>query len=321
MQADDDRLPLQGLPVTVLTGDVTNPATLNAAFAGADVVFHLAGIVSITRGREALVHRVNVEGTRAVVEACVAQKVRRLVYTSSVHALVEPAGPTMDESAGYDESKTEGVYGKSKAEASRLVRDAALAGRLDAVLVLPSGVVGPFDFRLSEMGQFLRVAGRGRLPAVVRGGYEWVDVRDVAQGHVLAAERGKSGESYLLSAGRMTMGEIARLVCRAAGVKPPLLEVPLGFVQLLATASPAWEWVSRERALLTPYALHQLAVPFTIDTKKARAELDFTTRPLEESFTDAWRWLATAPNSPLTRELKAGPARTLRPSPTRPRPA
>jgi dihydroflavonol-4-reductase len=147
---------------------------------------------------------------------------------------------------------------------------------------------------------------------VVRGGYEWVDVRDVAQGHVLAAERGQSGESYLLSAGRMTMGEIARVVCRAAGVKAPLLELPLGFVQLLAAASPAWEWVSRERALLTPYALHQLAVTFDVDTRKARAELGFTTRPLEVSFTDAWRWLSADPHSPLQRELTRGPARALR---------
>lgn len=298
-QASTDLTPLDGLAVERVEGDITDGPSLVRAFAGADVVFHAAGLVSIAAGREAALYKVNVEGTRNVLEACRATGVRRLVYVSSVHALPEPPpGGTLDESAGFHPTRAFGAYGQSKAEASRLVQDAARAG-LDAVLVLPTGCVGPFDFRLSEVGQLVGMAGRGVLPLVIAGGYDWVDVRDVALGAIAVAERAPSGEAYLLSAGPLSAMELCTTVARVAGVRPPRAALPLWLARGLSYGGHAWERVTGRRALLTPYAVHTISKDFHISTEKARRELGFTPRPLEQSLADAWTWLKSDPRSPL----------------------
>jgi hypothetical protein len=104
---------------------------------------------------------------------------------------------------------------------------------------------------------------------------------------------------------------VAHHVARAAGVREPRVVLPLPVARLVAAAGPAWEWVSHRRALLTPYAVHQLSVPFCVSSQKARAELGFGTRPLPQSFADAWAWLSTHPASPLQRKLHLGPARAM----------
>jgi dihydroflavonol-4-reductase len=195
---------------------------------GADVVFHVAGLVSITAGREQDLTAVNVEGTRNVVEACRAAGVRRLVYTSSVHALTEPGrGGVLDEAGGFDPATAFGPYGKSKAAASRLVQDAAREGALDTVLVLPTGCLGPFDFLLSETGQLISMAARGTIPIVIAGGYDWVDVRDVAVGTIAAAEKAPSGEAYLLNSAYLSATDPCTHVAKVAGARPPLAALPL----------------------------------------------------------------------------------------------
>ncbi len=305
-------LPLDGVAVERVEGEVGDRASLERAFAGADVVFHVAGLVSITAGREARLQRVNVEGTAHVVEACVAAKVRRLVYTSSVHALPEPPrGGTLEESAGFDPARACGAYGRSKAAASRLVQGAAREGRLDATLVLPTGVLGPFDFRLSEAGQLVCLAGRGRIPIVIAGGYDWVDVRDVALGTLLAAERGRAGEAYLLNAGYLTATALCGVVAKTAGVSPPRLALPLWLARVLAYGGLAWELVTGRRALLTPYAVHTISKDFTISSQKAREELGFTTRPLERTLAETWAWFRDDAKSPLVRGTRVRPGREL----------
>lgn len=301
---------LEELKVEPVQGDVRDRASLGRAFSGADVVFHVAGLVSITAGKEALLHETNVEGTRHVVEACIAAKVRRLVYTSSVHALTEPARKgVLDESGGFDPLTAHGAYGKSKAAASRLVQEAARAGRLDAVLVLPTGVLGPHDYLCSEAGQLVGMAGRARVPIIIAGGYDWVDVRDVAEGTLAAAEKGRSGEAYLLNHHYLTNVQLCGLVAKTAGVRAPLFALPLWLARVLSYGGLLWELVTGRRALLTPYSVHTVAKDFTISSEKAKAELGFAPRPLEQTLADAWHWQATHPGSPLNRHLKVAPAR------------
>jgi len=311
VQPRDDLAALAGLAVERAEADVTDAAALERAFAGGEVVFHLAGLVSITAGQEARLRAVNVEGTRNVVAACRRAGVRRLVYASSVHALEEPRGGALSEAAGFGHPR--GAYGRSKAEASRLVEDAARAGQLDAVLVLPTGVVGPWDFRLSEVGQLIASVGEGRMPVAVGGGYDWVDVRDVAKGLALAAERGRCGESYLVNGEWVSMREVFTHAARAAQVAPPRATVPLALLWPVAAFGPVWERVTRRRALVTPYALHQLGVRHRVDDGKARRELGYTSRPIAESVADAWRFLADHPSSPLRRHTVVGPGRVMSP--------
>ena len=306
----DDLRPLSGAPGEVVRGDVTQPSTLPAAFRGAACVFHLAGLVSISSRDAALVERVNVEGTRHVLAACREAGVRRFVYTSSVHALVEPpAGGVLEEAAGFDPSRAVGAYGRSKAAASLAVLEAARAG-LEAVLVLPTAVVGPFDYRPSEMGDLIRLFARRRLPAVVDGGYDFVDVRDVALGHVLAAERGRRGESYLLTGGHLRVREVMQVLGDEAERRPPRIALPLPVAAALAQLAPAWERLTGRRALLTPYSVHTLSIRFRISDEKARRELGFRSIPPERSLRDAWRWMTSDPASPQRRPAPpAGPAR------------
>ncbi|MBN1485985.1 MAG: NAD-dependent epimerase/dehydratase family protein, partial [Chloroflexia bacterium] len=169
---------IEGLSLERIPGDVCDPDSLRAAFAGADTVYHVAGIVSIIPGREDLLERVNVGGTRNVVQACLHCGVRRLVYVASIHALVEPPhGTVIDERMPFDPRRIATEYGRSKARASLEVLRGVEQG-LDAVIACPSGIVGPHDFMPSVVGKLLIDAAQRRLPAYVRGGYDFVDVRD-----------------------------------------------------------------------------------------------------------------------------------------------
>lgn len=303
VEPGDEARALAGLDVEVVRGDVLRPGTLAAAFAGTDVVFHLAGVVSISSLDIELVRTVNVDGTRNVVQAAREAGVRRLVYTSSVHALTEPGrGGVLTEEAGYDPALAPGDYGKAKAAASRIVLDAAREG-LDAVIVNPVYVLGPHDYRLSEIGEVILMFSRFPVPAGMDGCYDFVDVRDVALGHVAAAERGRTGESYLLSGERMTVRELMRILAGLAGRRPPRVFIPLKVAAGIAAFAPIFEKVTRRRALLTPYAVHTLAVDFEIRDRKAREELGHDPRPLEGTLRDAWAWMRDDPDSPRNRPI------------------
>jgi len=310
VRPSSDVTSLEGLAAEHVQGDVRDRASLERAFAGAERVYHCAGLVSITAGKEEQLRQTNVEGTRNVVEACIAAGVKRLVYMSSVHALTEPArGGVLDERGGFDPATAHGAYGKSKAAASRLVQEAARAGRLDAVLVLPTGVLGPHDYLCSEAGQLVGLTGTRRVPIIVAGGYDWVDVRDVADGTLLAAERGRTGEAYLLNQHYLSNVELCAVVAKAAGVRAPLWALPLWLARVFAYGGLLWELVTGRRALLTPYSVHTISKDFEISSAKARQELGFQPRPLEQTLADAWHWQSTHPHSPLLKRLSVAPAR------------
>lgn len=309
VQPGDDLSPLAGLPVEQVEADIRDRAALRRAFAGANRVFHLAGIVSITSAQHTRMREVNVGGTRAVLEACRACAVSRLVHMGSVHALTEPRRGVLDETAGFDPRKAAGAYGKTKAEACAEVQRAARAGELDAVLVLPTGVVGPHDSRMSEVGQLLLDLERGKVPFLLPGGHDWIDVRDVARGTLLAAERGRRGEAYLLGSERLTLLDIAQVVSEETGAAKPRL-LPLWLGRALAIPAPLYEAVTRRRALLTPYAVHALTVPFTVSHEKATRELGFTAGPVRPALRDALAWHHANPRE----RKRPGPGRQLRPA-------
>lgn len=289
VQPGDEGGALAGLSVEQVEADICDGAALRRAFAGAARVFHLAGIVSITHAERAKMHTVNVGGTRAVLQAARAVGVPRLVHMGSVHALTEPAGGVLDERSGFDASRAAGAYGKTKAEACAEVQRAARAGELDAVLVLPTGVVGPFDARLSEVGQLLLALEAGKVPFLLPGGHDWVDVRDVARGTVLAAERGRTGEAWLLGGERLTLVELAQVVAEQTGARVPRL-LPSWLVRALAVPAPLVEALTGRRALVTPYAVHALTVPFTVSHEKATRELGFVPGPVRQALRDALEW-------------------------------
>ncbi|MFC2020065.1 NAD-dependent epimerase/dehydratase family protein [Chloroflexota bacterium] len=150
---DDNCRPLDGLNAEICYGDVTDPESLEPIFAGADTVFHLAGIVSIMPGMRGVLEQVNVGGVRNVIKACRATRVRRLVYTSSIHAVAEPPhGTVIDESQPFDPNRVLGDYARSKARATLLLLDEVNKGALDAVICCPTGIIGPWDYGISNIG-------------------------------------------------------------------------------------------------------------------------------------------------------------------------
>lgn len=285
---DETSPALDGLAVEVVTGDVREPSSLDAAFAGAAAVFHLASLIALGAGHEQRLEEVNVAGTANVITACRRAGVRRLVYTSSIHAWVEPPhGTPLDESAPLDPTRITTAYGRSKARATALVLE-AVAGGLEAVVVSPTGVVGPYDFVPSEIGRLILAVARRRLPVIVPGAYDYVDVRDVAWGLVSAWERGRTGENYILAGERVTVSDFVRWVAEAAGVCPPRWVLPLPVA--LALAAVTQRHRGHTRGLLNLDAVRTLASNSWILRDKAARELGYRPRPVRTSVFDAVEW-------------------------------
>jgi dihydroflavonol-4-reductase len=282
------------LDVEIVEADMRDYASLLDAFRGADTVFHLAGIVSIAAGGFERLRETNVGGTRNVLAACREAGVGRLVYTSSVHALVEPPhGTCLDETLLIDPARVRGAYAKTKAEATLLVFAAAEEG-LDAVVVFPSGIAGPYDYRPSETGQLLLDCFSGRLKAYVDGAYDFVDVRDVAQGLITAATKGRRGHGYLLSGHEITVKELLGTVENITGARAPRWRLPFGFTRTVSFLIPAYYWVRRERPLFTTYSLDVITSNCLMSYEKAERELDYSPRPLRQTLEDALRWFRQA---------------------------
>lgn len=283
----------------VVEGDITDRASLEPLFAGLDgrdvVVLHTAGIVSIGSATRAELLRVNVGGTANVARACLAHGVRRLVYVSSVHAIPAPAGrgaaDPIVETKDFDPARVSGDYAKSKAIATRHVL--GLVGRgLEIVVVHPSGFLGPFDRGANHLVQLIGLHGSGRLPATVRGGFDFADVRDVADGCVRAADLGRPGETYILSG---TFATITELLATLGGKVP--VAIPRALAAMAAPFAEAWGRVRGTRPLFTRYAIETLGAPARFSHEKAARELGYQVRGLAETVRDTLGYLAEAARS------------------------
>ena len=283
---------LRGLKIELVVGDVLQPASLGKAMAGVSTVFHLAGSIAIDGQHNDIMRQINVEGTANVVDACLNSGVKRLVHFSSIHAFsYHPKDQPVDEGRRLAEDPPKHLaYDLSKAAGERKVLAGVEAG-LDAVILNPVGIFGPFDFGPSPGGEFLLQLMRRKLPGLVQAGYYWVDVRDVARAAVIAEERGRSGERYILTGQYGTFKAIANWVQEASGARPPLLNVP---VWLAKWSAPLVVWYSRRlgiRPLVTPEAIEIVGCHQNIATRKAQIELGFQARPLRETIVDTVDWL------------------------------
>lgn len=285
-----DLSPLAGLNVDVVTGDARDLASLVSAFAGAEVVFHLAGVVSIARGGLRELRETNVEGTRNVLRACRETGMRRLVYCSSIHAfVVPPRGECLTEESPVDPGRSTGTYDRTKAEATLLVREAVRHG-LDAVTVFPTGIMGPYDYRPSHTGELVIRCARGRMKAYVDGAYDFVDVRDVAAGMSAAAAKGTAGAGYILAGHNVTVRELLRTIEEVADAPAPGLRMPFRPVRAVSFLIPAYYWATRQKPLFTTYALDVISSGCTMTNAKAERELGYRPRPFRQTMEDTVKW-------------------------------
>jgi dihydroflavonol-4-reductase len=288
---DDDKRPLAGLNVEIVYGDVTDLVSLKSAFAGAEFVFHLAGIVTIMPGMASVLERVNVGGMSNVIAACRASGVRRLVYTSSIHAIAEPPhGTVIDESQPFDPDRVLGDYARSKARATLLLLDEIGKGGLDAIICCPTGVIGPWDYGISNIGQLILDFASGHLKSYVSGAYDFVDVRDVARGLILAAEKGQPGRHYIFSGAQVQVPELMEELARDIGYPAPTYRIPTVVARTAGILASAYYRLLRRKPVFTAYSIDVLRSNSLVSSARAREELGFTSRPWQESIRDQVEW-------------------------------
>jgi dihydroflavonol-4-reductase len=286
----EDTRSLRDLEVETIEGDVLDLSSLWEAFQGVRGVLHLAGMISIMPGRDSTIWRVNVEGTKNVIKAAIESGVKRLVYTSSIHAIRRMEQGIIDESLPYDLETPYGEYDRSKAAATLEVQKAAQAG-LDAVIVCPTGVIGPYDFRDSEIGHVIRGAALAHPTLYVDGAYDFVDVRDVAQGLILAEQTGLAGESYIFSGHKISVRYLLETVREVTGRAFTSIKLPFGLAAFVAKFAPHYYRLSQTKPRFTPYSLEVLRSNADISHAKASRELGYQTRSMYETITDTVRWI------------------------------
>ncbi len=281
---------ITGLDTEVVRGDIRDRESLCRAFSGADIVYHLAANISLSMDDWPLLEAVNVIGTRNVVEACLHCGVRRLMHCSSIHALVqEPMCNPVDEMRPLVESRNCPPYDRSKAAAEKEVRCGIEMG-LDAVIINPTAIIGPHDYQPSYFGQALLAMVRQGLSVLVTGGFDWVDVRDVVAGALVAEERAPSGASYLLSGHWVSMRDIATMVAGITGVSSTRFVFPLWLARLGAPVVMAFSRLRGRRPLYTSVSLRELKSNRNISHEKATRELGYQSRPFRETLVDTLRW-------------------------------
>ncbi len=305
---------LKGLDVEIVRGDITDRDSIDPLFAdteGFDVIaLHLAGYVTIYGKYDERAYNINVNGTKNMLEAAKAHGVKRFVYASTVHAIPEPdTDRTITEIDHFDPDNVHGFYAKTKALATQHVMDAAKDG-LDAVVVHPSGIIGPYDYLNSHTTRLFRRLVDKKLPGMVSGGYDFVDVRDVAEGIISAALKGKAGEAYILSGDYYPICDIVNMAAKMTGRKQFKIKVPRFLAKI---AAPFVEWSSKVTGtppIFTSYSLYTLNSFANFSNEKARKVLEYTTRPIRETVRDTLEFMKKSEQFSTSFVFQNGSAQT-----------
>jgi dihydroflavonol-4-reductase len=275
--------------VEIIRGNLLEAESLNYLCEGVDVVFHLAAQIDIGNKSPAKIYETNVTGTKNILKAANKQKVKKFVHFSSIHAFqTKPLDMVLDEDRSKVESK-EIIYEYSKAEGEREVKKAVEEG-LNAVILNPTAVIGPFDFRGSLLGQALLKIYQNKLPFLVAGGYNWVDVRDVVAASLQAIEWGRNGENYILSGKYCSLRDLSVMISKISGCKIPMI-IPVALAQLACPFFKLYSSISNKEPLYTYQSLNILInSPTNISSAKAIKELSYKPRPLEQTLIDTFDW-------------------------------
>lgn len=280
---------VEDLDVETHVGDVTDPASLRDGLEGCDAFFHVAGVVSFWKGNAELMHEVNVEGVYNAVEAAKAAEVDRMIHTSTVGAIGVPQGGVGDEETEYNWSGRGIPYMETKHRGQEMVLRNAATGALDAVSVNPGTVLGPGDKNLNG-GQFVRALVKGDMPGLPKGAVNFCDVRDVAEGHVLAYEEGTSGERYILGGENHTWAEFSGIVADVTGAETISREIPYPLALATGYANNLAAKFTGKPPLLSVGAVKAAYEDLSFSSAKAQKELGYTHRPVRESVADTYEW-------------------------------
>ena len=285
-----DTRALEGLDIEQVHGDILDVSSLKKAFHGEEIVFHLAARISVIKQDKKQVEEMNIDGIKNVISACLSTKVKRLVHVSSFHAHVqEPYDEVLDETRPLVSSDEYPPYNRSKAEGERIIQESISKG-LDAIIITPTGIIGPYDFQPSHFGSTILAIARRKLRILVDAGLDWVDARDVSEGMINASEKAEPGDKFLLSGHRTTLGEISGNIANYMGQSPPGIILPLRTARLCAPLVSAFDRIRGNRQLFTPISLDELNSCRKISHAKAAELFGYRPRPLNETITDTLDW-------------------------------
>ncbi len=291
----EDRRAIEGLDLEEVKGDIFDYESLLRLTDGAETVYHCAALISIVGSEGGLVYKTNIDGPENMVQACLENNVSRLVHFSSIHAFEsDPVEGIIDETRPLCINSGSMAYDRSKARGQTLVQNAVKEKGLNAVIVNPGGVVGPCDYKPSRMGSvFLDIYNR-TIPALIDGGYNWVDVRDVVNGALSAEKQGRSGESYLLTGHWVHIRDVAELIGDMYNRKVPTLALPSWLAYLVAYPTIWISKITGSTPKFTPSAVEALSMHRHISHEKASRELGYRPRPFEETVRDTIEWFREA---------------------------
>jgi dihydroflavonol-4-reductase len=283
---------LEGLPVEIVTGDLAEPASCRAALEGCNALFHVAADYRLWVPQPESMYRTNVEGTRQLLLAAAAASIARIVYTSSVATLgLRPDRQPADETTAATLADMVGHYKRSKYLAEQAVRDLVAETGLPVVIVNPAAPVGPGDARPTPTGRVILEAARGRIPAYVDTGLNVVHVDDVATGHLLAFERGRVGERYILGGENLPLGQVLALIADLMGRRPPTLRLPPGALLPVALVAEAFARIGGgHEPLVTADGVRMARKAMYFTSAKAERDLGYRSRPAIEGLRDAIAW-------------------------------
>lgn len=280
---------LKDLDIDTVDGNILDPSSLDKLVRDSEVVFHLAAKIDLY-GDKRNMYTTQVEGTRNIAEACIRNNVRRLVHFSTIHAIEHtPDNSPLNENRPLI-SGSRIMYEISKAKAESFIQDIP-AGQLETIVLNPTAIMGPFDFAPSMSGQLILQLQARTIPALIPGGYNWVDVRDVAAAACQAIDHGQPGNRYILSGAWHSLREIALMVEEFSGKKIPKFEMPMLLAWIGLPFIQAISFLRKERPLYTRDSLIVVAGSSrNIDNSKAREKLAFKSRPLKETVRDTIHW-------------------------------
>jgi len=294
-RASSPRGNLEGLDVSIVEGDMREPADMQHAMRDVRYLFHVAADYRLWAREPEEIVRNNVRGTRAVMEAALDAGVERVVYTSSV-ATLKPGtrDDPGDETRRLTEAQAIGAYKRSKVAAERVVEQLIAEKALPAVIVNPSTPIGPRDIKPTPTGRIIVETATGRMPAFLDTGLNLAHVEDVAEGHLLALEKGRIGESYILGGQNVSLKEMLAIICELAGRRAPRVELPRRPLFPLAMMAEAAAQLTGKEPFLTRDALRMAGHHMFFTSARAERELGYRARPHRIALEDALVWYRNA---------------------------
>jgi dihydroflavonol-4-reductase len=280
---------IRELDVERVTGDLRDPESLRRAVAGCELVFHLAADYRLWSKNPNELYSSNVDGTRNLLEAAAGARVERIVYTSTVGCIGLPAEGSGDERTPVSIDAMAGHYKRSKWLAEQVALEKASAG-LPVVIVNPTAPVGDHDWKPTPTGKIIVDFLRDKLPAFVDTGLNLVDVRDTAIGHLLAAEKGRLGERYILGCENFTLEQILGRLSSLSGKPAPTLKIPYAIAYAAGATTTALAWVTGKPPLAPLEGVRMARKKMFVTHAKAARELGFAPRPVEDALKRAIDW-------------------------------